>query len=414
VSSAAELDKARSTRLIATSFLSLFAIVGLTLYGLPLYYDLFIKEMGWTRADVTFGNMLGKLAIGPAFGFLAGWLIERRGPRLPMIVGLLVAGGAVAALGTVDKGEYTFFLLFYCFNALGYVLAGPLPNQVLLSQNFREKRGMAMGIAYVGIGIGFFCVPQITKYLMGAVGWQNALKILGVLIVAFGMPLVLMLRRSDSVATGPRGPQASLAQVLRNPAFYLLAIGSFASVGAVGGAMQHLKVYLTLDQHRGQSEALNIITCVAAASLLGRFGAGWLADRLGPKKVMLIVYLLVASAAFMLVLGPTGTSIYLFAVVFGLGLGGEYMIIPLMAGQLFGTAVLGRVMGIIVTFDGVAEACIPYLVARMYRANGSYTMGFQLLTALAVLGAVAIALVRVRPRDDAAVKPAPQTSSAAS
>ena len=50
-------------------------------------------------------------------------------------------------------------------NALGYVLAGPLPNQVLLSRNFKEARGKAMGIAYVGIGIGFFFVPQITKYL---------------------------------------------------------------------------------------------------------------------------------------------------------------------------------------------------------------------------------------------------------
>lgn len=406
-----------STRLIATSFLSLFAIVGLTLYGLPLYYDFFIKEMGWSRADVTFGNMLGKLAIGPAFGFLVGWLIERRGPRLPMIVGLLVAGGAVASLGTVGKADYAFFLVFYCFNALGYVLAGPLPNQVLLSQNFKEKRGMAMGIAYIGIGIGAFCVPQITKYLMAQFGWHDALKILGVLIVLFGMPLVLMLRKSDSIPAGPKGPRVSLSEVLRSPAFYLLALGSFASVGAVGGAMQHLKVFLTLDQHRAQAEALNIITCVAGASLVGRFAAGWLADRMGPKRVMLLVYLLVASAAAMLVAGPTGTTIYVFAVVFGLGLGGEYMIIPLMAGQLFGTHVLGRVMGIIVTFDGVAEASIPYLVGRMYGWTGSYKMGFQLLTVLAVVGFVAIALLKPRRRDDAvttAPRPASEPSSAAS
>ena len=82
-------------RLVATSFLALFAIVGLVLYGLPLYYDFFVKELGWTRAEVTSGNMIGKVLIGPLFGFLAGSLIDRVGPRKPMIVGI-VAGLAGA------------------------------------------------------------------------------------------------------------------------------------------------------------------------------------------------------------------------------------------------------------------------------------------------------------------------------
>ena len=76
-----EAASLRSARLIATSFFSLFVIVGLALYGLPNYYPKFITELGWSRADVTLGNMLGKLIVGPAFGFLVGWLIERGGPR---------------------------------------------------------------------------------------------------------------------------------------------------------------------------------------------------------------------------------------------------------------------------------------------------------------------------------------------
>jgi MFS family permease len=408
----------RSLRLIATSFLSLFAIVGLTLYGLPLYYDRFVADLHWSRGAVTFGNMLGKLAIGPAFGFLVGWLIERFGSRRPMIAGLLVAGGAVALLGTVGSyasGNYGLFLTFYCFNALGYVLAGPLPNQVLLSNNFKEKRGMAMGIAYVGIGIGFFVAPQLTKALTTHLSWHDTLKVLGLIVVLVGMPLVLALRPADAAVAAAKGPRPSLAGVLRNRNFYLLALGSFASVGAVGGANQHLKLLLTLDQHRAQAEALNIISVVAGVSLVGRFGAGWLADRLGPKRVMMIIYLLVATAALMLVWGPTGSSIYAFAIIFGLGLGGEYMIIPLMAGELFGTAVLGRVMGIIVTFDGVAEALLPWIVGKTHDQTHSYRVGFELLTALAVLGAVAVALLPARPRkQDVALPATPERSTAVS
>ena len=321
--------------------------------------------------------MLGKLLIGPAFGFLIGWLIERGGPRRVMVIGLFVAGGAVAALGTVTN--YSFFLLLYCFNALGYVMAGPLPSQVLLSQNFKEKRGTAMGIAYLGIGLGATFGPQITKLLLARFSWRIALEVLGVIIVVVGLPLVLSLRAADTVTTSgsPKEPRAPIDKVLRNPAFYLLALGSFASVGAVGGTMQHLMVFMTLDQHRPQGQALNIMSWVAGVSLVGRVGAGWLADRVGPKRVMLIVYALVASGAAMLVAGPQGTSIYFFALVFGLGMGGEYMIIPLMAGRLFGTAVLGRVMGIILTFDGVAEASIPYLVGKTHGSTGNYQLGFE-------------------------------------
>jgi MFS family permease len=404
----------RSTRLISTSFFSLFAIVGLALYGLPNYYPSFIKQLGWMPDDVTLGNMLGKLIIGPAFGFLVGRMIERRGPRLSMVIGLLAAGGAVSALGTVH--HYGFFLLLYCFNALGYVMAGPLPSQVLLSQNFKEKRGTAMGVAYLGIGLGATFGPQITKYLLDHFGWRTALNILGLIIVAVGMPLVLVIRKEDSTTAvaAAKAPPAPLGEVLRNPAFYLLAVGSFASVGAVGGAMQHLMVFMTIEKNWPRGDGLNIMSWVAGVSLFGRVGAGWLADRLGPKPVMLIVYALVASGATILMLGPSTRSIYAFALVFGLGLGGEYMIIPLMAGRLFGTAVLGRVMGIILTFDGVAEASIPYLVGKTYRWTHSYATGFKILTGLALLGAAAIALLPSAARQKVAVAAAPERSSAAS
>src|SRR5215212_6380795 len=108
---------------------------------------------------------------------------------------------------------------------------------------------------------------------------------------------------------------------------------------------------------------------------------------------MLLVYVLVASAALILLSNPTGPSIYIFAVVFGLGLGGEYMIIPLMAAELFGVHVLGRVMGIVLTADGVAEATAPFLVSVLRDRSGTYQMAFSLLIAAALVGAAAIALL---------------------
>jgi MFS family permease len=405
------LATGKRVRLVSTSFLALFAIVGLVLYGLPLYYDFFVKELGWTRAAVTSGNMIGKVLIGPLFGFLAGSLIDRVGPRKPMMVGIVLAAVALAGLSGVHT--LMFFYVFYAMNALGYVLAGPLPNQVLLSRNFKEARGKAMGLAYVGIGIGFFVVPQITKYFIGAFGWRTALVLLGLLVVVFAMPLVLFLREGEgpaAAAARAEAPKAPLREHLSNRNFYLLALGSMASIGAVGGAVQHFKMMLTIDKGWTQGQALNIVSMVAAVSLLGRFGAGWLADKIGPKRVMLIVYALVTAAMLILVSGADGASIYLYVLCFGLGLGGEYLIIPLMAAQLYGTAVLGRIMGIILTADGVAEALFPWIVGRLHDTTGSYSAGFQLLAILAGVGAVAVALL---PGKRPAASPAVTTSPVA-
>jgi len=143
---------------------------------------------------------------------------------------------------------------------------------------------------------------------------------------------------------------------------------------------------------------------VLTASLAGRLAMGWLADRLPKKLVMLLIYLLVAGSIPLLYLAATPGMIYLFALVFGLGLGGEYMVIPLMAAELFGVRVLGRAMGIILTADGVAEAVAPVLVGRLRDVSGTYASGFATLIAFALAGAVAILLL---PRPT----PTPQSSS---
>ena len=146
-----DTERRRSQGLaIATAFLALFSIVGLALYWLPFFYDFFVRDLGWTRQQVTSGNALSKLVVGPLFGFLAGTVVDRFGPRRLMLFGILIAGLAPVGLG--GTATLAAFYAFYLMNALGNVCGGPLPNQVLLSGWFDAGRGRAMGIAYLGIG----------------------------------------------------------------------------------------------------------------------------------------------------------------------------------------------------------------------------------------------------------------------
>jgi len=135
-----------------------------------------------------------------------------------------------------------------------------------------------------------------------------------------------------------------------------------------------------------------------AFSIVGRLLMGWLADRWSKKYVMLLIYTLVAAAIPILFFARAKAPMYVFAVVFGIGLGGDYMIIPLMTAEIFGVQVLGRLMGVILTADGAAEAVSPWLIGRLRDATGSYSTGFLALMGMALFGAVAVAALPKRRR----------------
>ena len=384
--------RSSQTYILITAFMALFAIVGFALYGLPFFYDFMTKEYGWSRAVVTSGNAVGKLVVAPLFGFIAGWLIDRYGPRSLMMTGAFLTGTALIGLSFADS--LPLFYSFYVMNALGYVFGGPLPCQVLISRWFDKNRGKAMGIAYLGIGTGGAVVPLLAAGLEKNLGWHLALITLGALIIIIAFPMAFFIKdkKTKKMETKQDAPMISMRDILLNRNFYLLAIGSMCSIGAVGGIMQHIKLYLR-DLNFTQTDAAQVMSFVLLASLAGRVLMGFLADLINRKYVMILIYLIVASAIPLLLLPDFPGRIYIFAVIFGIGLGGDYMIIPLMAADLFGVRALGRTMGIILVADGIAEASFPMLVGGLYDASKSYTNGFLVLIGLATLGAIIISFL---------------------
>jgi MFS family permease len=378
---------------VATAFFSLLAIVGFALYGLPFFYDFFVKEFGWSRAVVTSGNATGKLLVAPLFGFIAGWIIDRYGPRKMMLAGSLMAGSAIIGLSFMTN--LSMFYSFYILNALGYVFGGPLPCQVMISRWFSRNRGKAMGIAYLGIGTGGALVPLLSTALEKNLGWHLALTSLGVIVILLSFPLAFFIKEA------PKQPQeheedsstVPITGILKNRNFYLLGIGSMCSIGAVGGVNQHLKLYLR-DLDFTQSQSAHIMSLVLLSSLVGRVLMGMLADIFPRKYVMILIYFIVGTSIPLLLVPDFPGRLYIFAVVFGIGLGGDYMIIPLMAGDLFGVKTLGRVMGIILVADGIAESLSPMMVGALYdNVMKSYSSGFIILICIALTGALIISFL---------------------
>ncbi len=377
--------------------------VGLPLYAMPYFYDYYIEDFGWNRAQTTGGIAFATIVILP----IGGLLIHRFSPRRAIIFGGVVFALALNCFGMMG-GSLVFYYLIWCVLRTGNLFSGPIPNQVILSQWFYRKRGTAMGLAYFGLGIGgaisqkFVALPLIVRF-----GWQTAIKIMGGLLLLI-IPVLLWLVRDHPSSKGlhadgeeappeeTQGKSLQFSDLLRRKAFWLLMLGGAFTIGANGFVDQHTKL---LFRDAGLTAALVADTTFVklVSSLGGRILIGWLADRLPKKYVMVATYLLIALPIPLLYFVDRPTIPFWFAALFGFALGAVFMLIPLMGAELFGTNSLARVMGIILPVYTISQTGFPALLGYLHDRMGTYDVGLVMVFALAMAGAAAIAMLPARP-----------------
>src|SRR5437763_12381676 len=180
--------------IVLAAFLNLFFSVGISYYGFPVFYPSMVDSLGFTRAQLTQGFLLGFVVAGLLFGLLAGVLIDRLGSRQVIRIGIWCVGLPLIGMGSMTC-LWQYYLLCI-IEVVGYVLTGPIPNQVLISNWFRLKRGRAMGYAYLGLGLGGVASPLLINGLIERYGWRRAFEIIGVLILMVLFPVAHWVTRS--------------------------------------------------------------------------------------------------------------------------------------------------------------------------------------------------------------------------
>ncbi len=401
----------------AASFITFGLAVGLPYYNLGFFYNYYTKPIaqggfGWSRADAVLGFPLAALFtlwVGPM-------LIHRFSPKILILIGTALTFLAFTGFAYMPGSLMFYYSLFFVYT-VGYILSGPIPHQVIVSQWFRKKRGMAMGMVYVGVGLFGSAGSLLVNYVANHYGFHVALQVLGVcVLLAWPIAIWVLKNKPADVGQFPDGEsvpsadqkieQKSFAFLLRQPAFWLLTVGSFCSIGAIGAVNFHMK-FVFEDQGFTNTKQLNDIWTTANvlilwSSIIGRLFVGWIADRAPKKIVMVCTYFLVSvTIPILLLVTPMKQEyVYVFAVLFGFGMGADYMLIPLMAAEQFGVNSLARAMAIILPTDTIGQTWFPYGIARLREAVGSYSTALTVVFVVAVIGAIAIALLPRHKKED--------------
>ena len=391
--------------IVAGAFVTSGLAVGIPFYNFPFFYDYFQRAHGWSRAEITLGFPLAALLTvwtGPL-------LIHRVSPRKLILAGSTLTAIALAGFARMGSSLWIYYALWVVYTA-GYIFSGPIPHQLIVSHWFRRNRGKAMGVVYVGIGLMGSVGSLIVAPLTGHFGFQEALVILGA-IVLLCWPLALMVLRDKPSDVGqfPDGdsvppPEAaaeshSFGELLGSYSFWLLLIGSFCAIGVVGAVNFHLK-FVILDQgfEKGpiaDSAWRTASVLILWSSIAGRLLVGALADRFSKKLVMTATFALEACSipVLLFVNADHLAPLYIFAVLFGLGLGADYMLIPLMAAEQFGINSLSRAMAVILPVNTIGQTWLPYLVSILRDRLGNYSVAMAVVLLIALAGAVSIAML---------------------
>src|SRR5499427_7776896 len=181
--------------IVLASFLNLFFVVGIIFYGFPVFYPYFVDSLGFTRAQLTQGFLLGFIFAGLPFGILAGALIDRLGARSVILAGVGLVALSLVLMSRMSR--FWQFELLCIVEVIGYVFAGPIANQVLIARWFERRRGQAMGYAYLGLGLGGVIAPILVDYLARTLGWRHALELIGVAIALVLVPTGLWITHSE-------------------------------------------------------------------------------------------------------------------------------------------------------------------------------------------------------------------------
>jgi MFS family permease len=384
-----------------------------------LFFPPIIGEFGWDRG-VTAGAFSFGFVVSAAASPLIGRLMDRLGPRSVMELGVvLMAGGLLLAPLTTQP--WHLYLTIGMLVGAGSICLGYTGQSLYLPNWFNRRRGLAIGLAFAGVGIGSMTLLPWVQVMIDQTGWRTACTAIGLLVLIVLAPINLLLRkRPEDIGLRPDGdavPAASVQKAMSNVVdaewantdwtlgralatsrFWWLAIGYFGGLYIWYAVQVHQTKYL-LDIGFGPSVAVWSLGAVSLLGIPGQIFLGHLSDRIGREWVWSIGCAGFAICFAALMALPQVHSLALvYLMVFTQGaLGyGLTSVLGAIVVEIFQGKHYGSIFGTIQVAALSGGAVGPWVTGVLHDVTGNYSLAFAIGIAMSGLSAAAIWLAAPR------------------
>jgi sugar phosphate permease len=399
----------------------LFLSAGLGFYSLGVFITPFEEEFGWSRGQVSIGIALATTTSG-LLGPVVGVAVSRVGARTVLATGAVGMGICFALLGLTSSLPYLYamFVLMAAWRA-GLMI---VPVAQVVANWFQRQRGLAIGAATTGIGFGGLVMAPLSKVLISSMGWRPTFFVLGLVIVAVGLPLTLMVVREQPsdrglhpdglapmdpplrppLASTPPDPATEVwpaSQAIRTGAFILATAAISLGFASMGAVLLHTSPFME-DRGLAPEMAGLVLGFVAGMGILGKVGSGYLSDRAAPPLVLAAMFLMetVGLIALITITGMVGVTV--FVLVFGYSMGAVVALQPLVLVHYFGIRSIATTLGAMTAFSALFTALGPVFAGIMHDWLGDYTLAYLIFAGVNCLAALLVLLIRPpRVRDRA-------------
>ena len=402
--------------ILVAAFLCLFIWAGSGYFGFSLFVTSLEADFGWSRGEIMAAFTIFYLVQGMASPFI-GRVVDRYGVRGVISVGAFITGLGFVLLSLMSKIWY--FYLGWAVVGAGMAAMGTVPTSAAVSNWFKKRRGIAIGILTIGSGAGGFALtPLIGGYLIPHFGWRMSYLVLALITCVFTIPLALLVMRTKPADMGlyPDGIKApetvaaaetlrlaidglSLKAALTTSALWLIGISFLTSALGRNAILQNQVPYLE-DIGFPIATAATALGIVALGVAISRLVFGWLCDIIQEKYIWCICLgLHLVSIATLMNVGPASpvALIWLYAATMGLGGGGWLPSLLMLTSATFGLASYGTLFGMLSFLQSIGIAAGPLIAGYMYDVMNTYHWVFILSLVLCAVAIPAILAVR-RPK----------------
>jgi MFS family permease len=375
-------------------------VVGCVGMGGLMSFGVFLLPMadalGWSRAGISTGSTIAFLSMGVG-GFLWGRLYDRYGARAVVLMGGLLQG-----LGLVLASQAQSLPLFLA--AYGIIVglavgAVYVPLTAATASWFTRHRSLAVSLVSAGLALGTTLVAPFARWLIVTHDWRFAMSALGLMAWAVILPAALLLRPAPVVvgetmtATEADRTDMNLAQALRTPVFWSLALANFACCAAHSGPIFHMVSYAA-DCGVAPLTAATVLGAAGLAALSGRIVCGLLADRAGAKNTLVACLALQAVAIALYLTARDLSTLYAVSMLFGFSYGGAMPLYAILVREYFPAAIMGSVFGVVAMISTLGMALGAPVGGWLFDHFGGYGWLYVASSAIGVAAALIAMSVR--------------------